>query len=246
MLKWEWYTDTNTKVVFIHCLLKANFEEKEWRGMLIERGQFVATISSFAGEVNLTPAQVRISLEKLKSTGEIAIKTTNKFSVITISNYESYQSVGSKQQQTKKQSNLTQNSKQLLHNNLILNFDNTEEKKENISISNDIDIQKNPSLYDNEDFQPQIIKTEDDVLRERFEVLQGWLKDTCPTVCKVERQLTFEQFKSLMSLYTAKEIAKVLEKLDEWPDYPKKRSTVYRSALDELKSMYGERTATMG
>jgi len=49
-----------------------------------------------------------------------------------------------------------------------------------------------------------------------------------------------------MSLYTAKEIAKVLEKLDEWPDYPKKRSTVYRSALDELKSMYGERTATMG
>ena len=38
LLEWEWYTDHNTKMVFIHCLLKANFEKKEWRGVVIERG----------------------------------------------------------------------------------------------------------------------------------------------------------------------------------------------------------------
>ena len=28
MLDWEWYSDNNTKSLFIHCLIKANYEEK--------------------------------------------------------------------------------------------------------------------------------------------------------------------------------------------------------------------------
>ena len=74
MLKWEWYTDTNTKVVFLHCLLKANFEEKEWRGMLIERGQFEATVSSIAGEINLTPGTMYGSLSKMEKDGLIEFR----------------------------------------------------------------------------------------------------------------------------------------------------------------------------
>ena len=30
LLEWEWYTDTNTKVLFLHCLLKANFKTKKY------------------------------------------------------------------------------------------------------------------------------------------------------------------------------------------------------------------------
>jgi len=37
MLDWEWYDDINTKVLFIHLLIKANWKEKKWRGIKIKR-----------------------------------------------------------------------------------------------------------------------------------------------------------------------------------------------------------------
>lgn len=243
ILKWEWYTDTVTKVVFLHCLLRANFDERDWRGIEIERGSFISTIAALAGELSLTPFQVRSALEKLKKTGEITIKTTNKFSIITISNYESYQSVGSKQLQTKRKSNY----ETPIDNNLNIQSNKAEEQnKEPLSSFINSESVKNPSLYDNDDFQPEKIKTEDDILMERFIEMQNWLKRECPVVCQVKRQLSFDEFKKLMEKYTAKEISKALEKLDEWPNFPKERSTVYRNLVDKLNYMYGQRTTTMG
>ena len=32
LLEWEWYQDTNTKTVFIHLLLTANYKDKNWKG----------------------------------------------------------------------------------------------------------------------------------------------------------------------------------------------------------------------
>jgi len=41
MLKWEWYDDINVKVLFLHLLLKANYEDKRWRGIEIKKGEIV-------------------------------------------------------------------------------------------------------------------------------------------------------------------------------------------------------------
>ena len=245
MLKWEWYTDTNTKVVFLHCLLKANFEEKEWRGMLIERGQFEATVSSIAGEINLTPAQVRISLNKLKNTGEIAIKTTNKFSIITICNYESYQSVGSKQQQTKRQSNVRLNSKHL-NSSEDYNLCNTD-KQNSVCINNNNNNNNNtdtgyPSLFAEGEI-PQREPTEMEV---NFQKFQKYVSDNCPNILRVQQQLTLEQFKKLKSQYTGHDIESALLQLGNWPDFHKKRISVYLSLLEKLKNPYGERNSKMG
>lgn len=30
MLNWEWYTDVNTKTLFIHCLLRANWKKERF------------------------------------------------------------------------------------------------------------------------------------------------------------------------------------------------------------------------
>ncbi len=91
MLKWGWYQDNNTKVLFIHLLLIANWEEKKWQEIEIKRGQVVTSINHLAQQTNLSTQQVRTSLNKLISTNEITKSSTNKYTLITIKNYKKYQ-----------------------------------------------------------------------------------------------------------------------------------------------------------
>jgi len=90
-LKWEWYDDINVKVLFLHCLLKANYKDKKWHGIEIKRGSFVTTIRGLAKETGLTPMQIRTALNKLKTTHEITQSSNTNYTVITINNYEKYQ-----------------------------------------------------------------------------------------------------------------------------------------------------------
>lgn len=91
ILDWGWYSDIKTRVVFIHLLLIANFEERHYLGKLIKRGDCVICINALAKQTNLTPMQVRTALNHLKSTNDITIKTTNKYSIVTICKFDSYQ-----------------------------------------------------------------------------------------------------------------------------------------------------------
>lgn len=112
LLDWEWYGDTNVFRVFTHCLLKANWESKNWQGKEIKRGQFVSSLSNISTELGLSVQQTRTAFDKLKSTGEVTIKTTNKFSLITITCYEKYQD-DNKQITNKQQTNNTQPNNQI-------------------------------------------------------------------------------------------------------------------------------------
>lgn len=92
-LDWEWYDDINCKTVFIHCLLKANFKEKQWRGKSIVRGQFFTSVEALANELHLTTKQIRITLSKLELTGEIIKKGASEGTYITVCNYDNYQHI---------------------------------------------------------------------------------------------------------------------------------------------------------
>lgn len=91
MLNWGWYDDTNTKVVFIHLLLIANFTDKEWHGITISRGSVATSIRNLATDLKLSEQKIRTALEHLKSTGEITSKGYSKFTIISIKNYDLYQ-----------------------------------------------------------------------------------------------------------------------------------------------------------
>lgn len=92
IIEWEWYTDANTFRLFIHCLLKANYKEKKWQGIDIDKGSFITGRLQLAQELKLSEQQVRTSLNRLKSTNEITIKSTRQYSIITMNNYEKYNS----------------------------------------------------------------------------------------------------------------------------------------------------------
>ena len=96
ILGWEWYQDSNTKAVFLHLLLNANWEETRYRGVVVPRGSLIAGRKSIAHDLGMTERAVRTSLDHLKSTGEVTIQSTNRFSVITIVNWDNFQGVEEK------------------------------------------------------------------------------------------------------------------------------------------------------
>jgi len=113
LLEWEWYTDINTKTLFIHCLLKANWEDKNWMGIEIKRGSFITSYESLSRETKLSIQNVRTCLSKLERTSEIVVKSTNKYTSLSIVKYDDYQDFEikstNKQQTTNKQLTTTNN-----------------------------------------------------------------------------------------------------------------------------------------
>ena len=98
LLEWEWYDDIITFKVFIHCLFKANWKDAKFRGYDIPRGSFVTSIKKLSDELSgdgdenkISIQNIRTALNHLKSTCELTIKTTSKFSIITVNNYDLYQ-----------------------------------------------------------------------------------------------------------------------------------------------------------
>ena len=90
-MDWEWFTDHNVYKLFTYLIMKANWKDSAWRGHQVKRGQVLTGRILLAKETGLSQSQVRTALTKLKSTNDIAIRATNKFSIITITNYDNYQ-----------------------------------------------------------------------------------------------------------------------------------------------------------
>ncbi|MGL2995277.1 hypothetical protein [Flavobacterium sp. TSSA_36] len=88
IVNWEWYTDINTKVLYIHLLLKANFEAKNWRGIAIEKGQLVTSNEHLSIETGLSVSKVRGAIKKLIDTKVIAKEATNKYTKITLLKFD--------------------------------------------------------------------------------------------------------------------------------------------------------------
>lgn len=90
-LQWEWFDKPEMVQLFIWLLLNANYADKKWQGTVIKRGQLLTTTPKIMEALRLTERQTRTCISRLKSTGEVSVKTTNKYSIITICNYDRYQ-----------------------------------------------------------------------------------------------------------------------------------------------------------
>jgi len=91
LLEWEWYRTENMVHLFTYLLLSANHETKRWMGIEVERGQLITGRKSISVSTGISEQSIRTCLDRLKSTKEVTIKSTNKYTIITICNYESYQ-----------------------------------------------------------------------------------------------------------------------------------------------------------
>ena len=66
LFDWEWYDDIETFRLFIHCLLKANHKDANWRGKEIRKGSFITSYNKLSKETGLSIKVVRNRLKKLE------------------------------------------------------------------------------------------------------------------------------------------------------------------------------------
>lgn len=93
ILDWEWWSDNNTCKLFLYILLSANWKDKRWQGIEVKRGEFVTSIDNLASGTNLTKSQVRTSLSKLQSSGEVIAKSQQgkRYTIIRVCKFEEFQ-----------------------------------------------------------------------------------------------------------------------------------------------------------
>ena len=89
---WKWYKDGNTFRLFIHLLLSANHKDRKQKGIIVKRGQLMTGRSKLHEITGLSERTIRTCINHLKSTSELTIKSTNKYSIITLCNYDKYNS----------------------------------------------------------------------------------------------------------------------------------------------------------
>lgn len=81
--------------VFMYCLLKASHSDHDQLVgdviVPVKEGQFVSGRKSISSATNLTEQNVRTALVKLEKLKILTIKATNKFSIISIVNWNKYQ-----------------------------------------------------------------------------------------------------------------------------------------------------------
>lgn len=91
MSDWQYYGLPNMMAVFIHLLLSANHRDGHVYGIPVKRGQILTSEINIMQSIKIKRGALRGVLNKLHNSGEIERVTTNKYSLITICNYENYQ-----------------------------------------------------------------------------------------------------------------------------------------------------------
>jgi DNA-binding transcriptional regulator PaaX len=112
--------------VFLHLLITVNWTDKKWKGQEIKRGSIVSSYEKLATETGLSVMQVRTAIKKLRSTGEITSKSSNKNTVFIVNNYDLYQG-------SNKQNNEPVTSKQQADNIQITTTKESKEVKKDIN-----------------------------------------------------------------------------------------------------------------
>lgn len=100
---WEWFADAETLKLFLYLLLTANYENRMWKDITIQRGQLVISTEELAQRLKSTRQKIRTQLKRLETCGTIALQATNKFTLVTICNYDNYQEFSGAEQPTDNQ-----------------------------------------------------------------------------------------------------------------------------------------------
>lgn len=145
LLEWRYFKKDNYLKVWLYLLLNANHKNGMFEDKPVKRGQLITSVESISKGTDVSTQSVRTILKKLEGQ-ELTIKSTNKYTLITILKYSDYQDyISNTNKQTNKQltNNQQTTNKQLTTNNNVKNVKNERNNYLNInSKQNEININK--------------------------------------------------------------------------------------------------------
>lgn len=80
----SWFGDGTTLKVYVYLLCGAAFKDIEREGYTIRKGQYITSVNKLSETCRQSVRQTRTALTHLEKTKDIAIRTTSKFSIITV------------------------------------------------------------------------------------------------------------------------------------------------------------------
>lgn len=93
-LDWEWYSDNNTKALFLHLLLNAAYGVVMWRGVELQPGQYAASIKEVARDLHLTEKEVRVAVSHLIKSNNVEVEGRTKYTIFSVQNWDKWQVEG--------------------------------------------------------------------------------------------------------------------------------------------------------
>ena len=95
LLDWKYFMFSNAVTLWIYILLRANWRDGFFLGEEIPRGSFATSIAKMSADTGISEASIKRWLKRFEEDGQIERKTTNRCTIIKVSNYAAFQDIQS-------------------------------------------------------------------------------------------------------------------------------------------------------
>ena len=176
--------------LWVHLLLKANHKENEFmwndKMTIIKQGQLLTGRKQLSDETGINESSIERILKMLENEQQIEQQKTTKFRIITIKNWENYQSgISSEQQKEQQANNKRTTSEQQLNTNKNDKNDKNDNNKELFDIfrkaypgkKRGLDTEYNDFIKKHKDYK-QIIPLLPSIIEDQISAKKKELDDT--------------------------------------------------------------------
>ena len=93
LLDWRFAQFPYALALWVHLIMRANWRDGWFMGERIPRGSLATSMASLAEQTGMEVHTVRKWLKRFEEDGQITRKTTNRFTIINITNYRAFQDI---------------------------------------------------------------------------------------------------------------------------------------------------------
>jgi hypothetical protein len=192
ILSWEWYTDSNMVHLALHLLLKANHAPRHWKGIALSRGQLLSGRRQISAETGMPEQTIRTCLLRLSKSNFLMIKSTQKFTIITITKYDDYQLLPQPGQPTE----------QPTANQQLTNYQPTTNQQ--LTTNNKYNKENNDNKYNKEEEESENSKKND------FKKIESAFAEFCPALPQI-KSMHENRKKAIRSIIKKEGLQKLIE-----------------------------------
>lgn len=89
---WQFFGNMAIRGFWLYLIVKASWKDRWFgKGVKVKRGSFVTTFQRMAEENEASEKTIRKYLKLFEDAGQITVETTNKYTTISIINYDEFQ-----------------------------------------------------------------------------------------------------------------------------------------------------------